>query len=84
MQDAAYADADGDLPKWIGKREREFDKIRLIRQGRIVFRSAERPMNFDGQKFQPNPNWETAANLRAKLDSEIKNAEIERNAQQPK
>ena len=85
MQDAAYADAlMNDLPKWIGKREREFDKIRLIRQGRIVFRSAERPMNFDGQKFQPNPNWETAANLRAKLDREIKNAEIERNAKQSK
>ena len=85
MQDAAYADAlMGNLPKWIGKREREFDKIRLIRQSRIIFRSGERPMNFDGQKFQPNPSWETAANLRAKLDREIKNAEIERNAQQPK
>lgn len=85
MQDAAYADRlMDDLPKWIKERENEFDKIRLIRQGRIVFRSAERPMNFDGQKFQPNPNWETAANLRAKLDREIKNAEIERNAQQSK
>lgn len=85
MQDAAYADRlMDDLPKWIKERENEFDKIRLIRQERIIFRSGERPMNFDGQKFQPNPNWETAANLRAKLDSEIKNAEIERNAQQPK
>lgn len=85
MQDAAYADRlMDDLPKWIKERENEFDKIRLIRQGRIVFRSAERPMNFDRQKFQPNPNWETAANLRAKLDREIKNAEIERNAQQSK
>lgn len=85
MQDAAYADRlMDDLPKWIKERENEFDKMRLIRQERIIFRSGERPMNFDGQKFQPNPNWETAANLRAKLDSEIKNAEIERNAQQPK
>lgn len=85
MQDAAYADRlMADLPKWIKERENEFDKIRLMRQGRIIFRSGERPMNFDGQKFQPNPSWETAANLRAKLDREIKNAEIERNAQQPK
>ena len=85
MQDAAYADALMDnLPKWIGKREDEFDKIRMIRKSQIIFRSCKSPVVFDGENFHFDPDWETAANLRAELDREIKNAEIERNTQQSK
>ena len=40
IQDAAYADAMmKNLPKWIVKRETEYDRIRMIRQGRLVFRN---------------------------------------------
>ena len=82
IQDAAYADAMmKNLPKWIVKRETEYDRIRMIRQGRLVFRSGERQIIFDGQNFLHNPKWDNVASLRASLDREIKNDEAERAAQ---
>lgn len=82
IQDAAYADAMmKNLPKWIVKRETEYDKIRMIRQGRLVFRSGERQIIFDGQNFLHNPKWDNIASLRASLDREIKDDEAERAAQ---